>query len=78
MAKLTIFTDVRGILIPFTSLVLITSGIKVNGITLQHTLVHVPSNPHELLGRRSKLKIWQMAIMAKKCLINVLSGLILR
>lgn len=78
MAKFTILTEVRGILIPFTSLVLITSGMKLKGMMLQHTLMIVPSMPHVLLGRRSKLKIWQIAMIAKKCLIKILSGLILK
>jgi hypothetical protein len=78
MARLTIFTEVSGMFIPWTSLVLITFGIKLSGIILTHTLVQVPNIPQELLGRRSKLNIWQMAITAKNCLMSELSGLMLK
>ena len=57
ITKLHILTEVNGIFIPLTSLVLITSGIKLNGMILTHTLVQVPREPHTLLERRSKLKI---------------------
>lgn len=54
-----------------------TYGITEMPIRLLRIEAMVPSKPEVLVDSRSKLKIWQMRIVAKSCLIRDASGLTL-
>jgi len=68
----------KGRLIPLTSLVWITSGMKLMGMALLIMLTHVPMRPLVGVESRSKLNTWDSRTVKKNYLIRADSGLMLR
>ena len=53
-----------------TSLVLITSGMKLSAIPLHAMLAKVPNIPHNDIGSKSKLNIYDTKAIAKNYWIS--------